>query len=163
MFNLNHPNHRNNRNNPKGFTFTEVIISMGLFIVLAGVGVGAYFRYYGFALINQDIHNAQSILSEARFLSQKNPTSSDYGIHVDPATETLTLFREAYVPGAPGNKSVKLEALQIAILNLNPVPGVTKDIIFEKQTGKTVNWGTFMVGDSDYTYTFDINAQGVLN
>ena len=147
----------------RGFTFTEVMISLGLFVVLAAVGVGAYFRYYGFALVDQDIHNAQSLMNEARFLAQKNPTSSDYGIHLDPATETLTLFKEAYVPSTEGNKIVKLEVLEIAMLNLNPVPGVTKDIVFERQTGRTVNSGSFMVGNSDYQYTFHINAEGVMD
>ena len=146
----------------RGFTFTEVMLTLGLFVVLAGVGVGAYFRYYGFALVDTDIHNTESLLDQARFWAQKNPTSTDYGVQLDPATRTLTLFKTAYVPNAPENQTVVLKTLDIKNLSLNPAPGVTDHILFERQTGKTLNWGSFSIGNSDYTYTFTINIQGVI-
>jgi prepilin-type N-terminal cleavage/methylation domain-containing protein len=147
---------------PKGFTFTEVIISLSLFLVLAGVGVGAYFQYYSFALMDMDIHKATTLLNQARFLAQKNPTSSDYGIHLDSVTNTLTQFKNSYSPLAVDNQVVQLESLRITNVNLNPNPGVTMDIIFQKQIGKTVNWGTFTISDNSYTFTYSINPQGVI-
>lgn len=149
--------------NVRGFTFTEVIISIAIFMILAGVGVGAYFRYYNFALVDMDVNNAISLIARARFLAQKNPTSSDYGIHLDPATHTLTQFRNTYAPGAPENVDLRLGELRITSMALNPVPGATDSIVFERWTGKTVNWGTFTIGNNDYTYTFNVNPQGVVN
>ncbi len=151
-----------NRTHPKGFTFTEVIIALSLFLVLAGVGVGAYFRYYGFALTDMDVHRATILLDQTRFLAQKNPTSSDYGIHFDPVTNTMTQFRESYSPVAVDNQVLHLETLLITDVALNPNPGVTMDIIFEKQTGKTVNWGAFTLGNDDFAFTFSVNPQGVI-
>ena len=151
-----------NRSHSKGFTFTEVIISLGLFLVLAGVGVGAYFRYYGFALIDMDVHNTTILMNQARFLAQKNPTSSHYGVHLDPVTNTLTLFRGSYSPATTDNQVLRLGVLRITEVNLNPNPGVTMDIVFERQVGKTVNWGTFKVGDDEYAFTYSINPQGVI-
>lgn len=145
-----------------GFTFAEVIIALSLFLILAGVGVGAYFRYYGFALIDMDIHNTATLLSQARFLSQKNPTSSDYGIHLDPVTNSIIQFRGSYSPVAVDNQVLRLGALRIADVNLNPNQGVTMDIVFQKQVGKTVNSGTFTLSGNDFTYTFSINLQGVI-
>ena len=150
------------RKNIKGFTFTEVIISLSLFLVLAGVGVGAYFRYYGFALADMDIHSTTILLNQARFLAQKNPTSSDYGIHFDPVTNSITQFRGSYSPVAADNQVLRLGALRLADVSLNPNPGVTMDIIFQKQVGKTVNWGTFTLSNDDYTFTYSINPQGVI-
>jgi len=147
----------------QGFTFTEVIIALSLFLVLAGVGVGAYFRYYNFALVDMDVQEAMSLLDETRFKAQKNSTSSDYGIHLDPTTRTLTQYKESYVPNAPSNKVVKLQVLSFVQISLDPVPGVTSDILFGRQTGKTVNSGFFTVGDSDYSYTFHVNIQGVVD
>jgi hypothetical protein len=152
-----------NRNNTKGFTFTEVIISLGLFLVLAGVGVGAYFQYYGFALVDADIHKAATLLSQARFLSQKSPTPSDYGIHLDPIASTLTQFKGTYSPIAADNQVVQLGSLRISNVHLNPNPGVTMDIIFQRQVGKTVNWGTVTISNDNYTYTFSVNPQGVID
>ncbi len=162
MFNRNNPNHRNNRNHPKGFTFTEVVISLALFMVLAGVGVGAYFQYYSFALVDMDIHNATTLLNQARFLAQKSPTPSDYGIHLDPATSTLTQFKGTYSPMGVDNQVLRLGSMRITNTHLNPNPGVTSDIIFEKQVGKTVNWGTFTIASKDSTFTFSINPEGVI-
>jgi prepilin-type N-terminal cleavage/methylation domain-containing protein len=147
----------------RGFTFAEVIISMSLFLILAGVGVGAYFRYYSFAQVDLDVHNVMALISKTRFLSQKNPTSSDYGIHFDPVTQNLTLYKNAYVPYAVGNETVKLDVLRITDLNLNPVPRVTNSVLFERQSGKTINSGTVTFGNDNYTYTISINPQGVIN
>lgn len=147
----------------RGFTFTEVVIAIAIFMILAGVGVGAYFRYYNFALVDMDINGAITLVSRARFLAQKNATSSDYGVHLDPATHTLTQFQDVYAPGAPGNVSFRLGVLRITDMSLNPVPGVTDRIVFERWTGKTVNWGTFTIGNDNYTYTFNVNPQGVVN
>jgi len=145
-----------------GFTFSEVIIALSLFLVLAGVGVGAYFRYYGFALADMDIHKTTILLNRARFLAQKNPTSSDYGIHFDTVTNSITQFRGSYSPVATDNQVLRLEALRLTDVILNPNPGVTMDIIFQKQIGKTVNWGTFTLNNDDYTFTYLINPQGVI-
>lgn len=147
----------------QGFTFTEVLITLGLFIALAGVGVGAYFRYYNFALVDSEIHNSISLMNKARFLAQKNADSSDYGIHLDPVIKTITLFKSAYVPNAPGNEVASLSLLGISEISLSPVPGVSNNILFERGTGKTVNAGTFTIGNGEYSYTFHINSQGVVD
>ena len=146
----------------KGFTFSEVIISLSLFLILAGVGVGAYFRYYGFALVDMDVHKTTVLLNQARFLAQKNPTSSDYGIHFDSVANSITQFRGSYSPLATDNQVLRLEALRLTNVTLNPNPGVTMDIVFQKQIGKTVNHGTFVLSNDDYSFTYTINPQGVI-
>ncbi len=162
MFNRNNPNHRHNRNHPKGFTFAEVIIALSLFLVLAGIGVGAYFQYYGFALVDMDVHKVSTILTQARFLALKNPTSADFGIHLDPIANTLTQFQGTYSPMSGDNQVVQLEALRLQDVLLNPNPGVTSDIVFQGQVGKTVNWGVFSIASDKYIYTFSVNPQGVI-
>lgn len=146
----------------KGFTFAEVIIALSLFIVLAGIGVGAYFQYYGFALVDTDVHKVSTILTQARFMALKNPTSADFGIHLDPIANTLTQFQGTYSPMAGDNQVVQLQALRLQDVLLNPNPGVTLDIVFQKQVGKTVNWGSFTVSNDKYSYTYSINPQGVI-
>jgi type II secretory pathway pseudopilin PulG len=162
MLSCDNPNHRNAPHAPGAFTLTEVIVSVSMFLIMAGVGVGAYFRYYSFALVDLDITNTMTLIDQARFVAQKNANSSDYGIHLDPVAETLTQFQSAYVPNASGNVVLKLGTLGISDLNLNPAPGVTRDILFQRQTGKTVNWGTFKIGNGDYAKTFSINPEGVV-
>lgn len=146
-----------------GFSFTEVMITIALFLLLAGIGVGAYFKYYTFALANADVENALTLIKQARFHALKNPYASNYGVHLDTATQSLTVFRDTYAPGSPGNVVLELEQLRIADLSLNPNIGVTNEILFENQTGKTGNTGNFTIENEVYNYTFTINSQGVVN
>jgi len=151
------------KNKSRGFTFIEVIIVMGLFFVLAGVGLGAYFRYYAQSLASMDVNNAITLVKQTRFKALKNPTNSNYGIHLDPTTKTITSFRDIYNVTNNENLVLELEQLNITDLSLNPVIGTTNEILFEKQTGKTQNTGSFTIGNEEISYIFNINQQGVIN
>jgi len=145
-----------------GFSFIEVILTMSLFLILAGVGIGAYFKYYNFSLLTMDINKTMSFIKETRFRAQKNATGSDYGVHLNSATRTFIRFEGSYSISNPSNISMPLEQLDILSTSLQPTPGTTKEIIFENQTGKTSNSGSFTIGTTDYQKTFTINPQGVV-
>jgi len=147
----------------KGFTFIEIILTMSLFLILAGVGVGAYFKYYSFSLIKNDISNAMTVIKQTRFSALKNATGSDYGIHIDSTTRTITGFKNVYNASDSENKVARLEQLNITELSLNPNIGSTNEIIFQVQTGKTLNYGSFKIGNDTYSYTININPQGVVD
>ena len=161
----NNLNGHNNLNNPnkKGFTFIEVMLTVSLFILLASVGTGAYFKYYAFSLINSDVNESMTFVKQARFRALKNPDNSDYGIHLDPVCKCLITFKNTYSAGNPENITMELQRLNITDLNLAPNIGITNNIIFEKQTGKTQNTGNFTIGNDIYSYTFNINSQGVVD
>ena len=150
------------QNNTGGFSFVEVMITLALFLLLAGVGMGAYFQYYSFSLKNHDVNESINLLQKARFKALKNATSTDYGVHIDTGMNMITGFEPPYNPNDPQNVTVELKELTIMDLNIQPSIGVTEDIIFEATTGKTMNTGTFTLGTNDYSYTFTINAQGVI-
>lgn len=143
-----------------GFTFVEIMITFTLFMILASVGVGAYFRYYHFSLVNNDVGKITKILHEARFKAMKNPYNSDYGIHLGAAASDLTIYRDTYSPGNEENVVTQLEQLNIADLDLQPSPGVTHEILFENKTGKTANSGSFTVSKDELSFTYYINQQG---
>ncbi len=110
-----------------------------------------------------DVNKALTFIKQARFRALKNPDSSDYGVHLDVPCKCLITFKNSYNPADPQNIKLELKQLSITDLNLNPNIGVTNDIIFKKQTGKTVNTGSFTIENSVYNYTFTINSQGVVN
>lgn len=143
-----------------GFTFIEVMITFTLFMILASAGVGSYFRYYSFSLINNDVSKVTKVLHEARFKAMKNPYNSDYGVHIGTGTKELTLYRDAYTPGNSENIRTPLEQLDITELDLMPTPGTTNTILFENMTGKTQNTGSFTVSKDDFSYSFNVNQQG---
>jgi prepilin-type N-terminal cleavage/methylation domain-containing protein len=150
------------KNKKRGFTFIELMIVMSLFILLASIGMGAYFQYYSLSLMNADIDSTITLIRNTRFKALKNPTNDNYGIHVNPVTETITGFRDTYNATSNENINVKLEQLKVLNLNLNPDIGTTNEILFESQTGKTQNYGDFTIGENDFSYTITINSQGVI-
>ncbi len=146
----------------KGYTFVEIMVTLALFFLLASIGLGAYFQYYSFSLINNDVSHVQSLIKNTRFKALKNPDGSSYGIHIDTANDELTSFKSSYTPGQSGNVTVTLEQLEITDLSLQPAPGTTNEVLFQALTAKTQNTGSFSIGDGDFTYSFTINAQGAI-
>lgn len=146
--------------NKTAFTFIEIMLTLSLFMILASLGVGSYFRYYRLSLINNDIGKVTKVLHEARFKAMKNPYNSDYGVHISSGTSDLTIYRDIYSPGNNENVVTAFEQLDITQLNLLPSLGVTRKILFENMTGKTQNTGSFTLGKDEFSQTFTINQQG---
>ena len=144
-----------------GFTFAEVLITLSLFLILASLGVGSYFRYYSLSLINNDMNKIQGILHSTRFKAMKNPYKSDYGIHLNETTGELTTFRDTYTANNPENITVTLDQLSITDINLENQGQGSNQILFENISGKTQNNGSFTVSNPDLSYDFTINKLGV--
>jgi len=144
----------------KGFTFIEIMITFSLFLLLASIGVGAYFRYYSFSLINNDINRVNTLIQQTRFKSLKNPNGAAFGIHLNPGTSEITGFENTYTQGQSDNTVVTLEQLTITNLAIQPIPGITNEIIFDVGTGKTSNTGSFSIENSQFNHTISINSQG---
>jgi len=142
------------------FTFVEIMLTLSIFMVLASLGVGSYFNYYNFSLVNHDVGRVTKVLHEARFRAMKNPYNDNYGVHIGTGTSELTIYRDTYTPGNPENTVTALEQIDISQLNLIPNPGVTNEILFENITGKTQNSGSFTVMKNEFNHTFSINSQG---
>ena len=143
-----------------GFSFVEVLLTTALFLILASLGMGSYFKYYTFSLSNNDFNQISKTLRETRFRAMKNPYDSAYGVYLNVGSKEVISFRDTYTPGNPENNVVPLHNLEIDSLNLQPSPGVTDTILFEKLTGKTQNTGSFTVTSDEFEYTFNINLQG---
>ena len=141
------------KNINKGFSFTEIMITTSLFLLIASIGVGAYFQYYTLSLKNSEINQVMTLMKQTRFRALKNAESSPYGIHIDSSNSIVTGFPgDTYTPVEFANQKVELEQLSVLELGLLPNLGTTNTIIFENQTGKTDNAGTFTIGTDDYQY-----------
>lgn len=147
--------------NTKGFSLVEILLTASIFIMLASLGVGAYFQYYKASLNNIDINKTITHIKRARSLAQKNPNNSDYGVHIDTVNNQFIIFESMYTQGAPGNIILELQNLTIQDVSLNPNPP-TRDILFERQTARTQNDGTITIGNQDTSFTISVNPLGVI-
>jgi Tfp pilus assembly protein PilE len=148
----------------KGLSLTEIVICIAIFMILAGVGVGAYLNYYLTALHNNEADSVVTLVKETRFRSLKNRDNSNYGIHLDTLNNKITSFQEVYLEENEANTVIQLEKLRITDLLLNPNFGATNQILFEKHTGKTQNDGTFTLGGNNFSsIIITVNQQGLVD
>lgn len=143
-------------------TLIEVIIVTAIIVAFSGLGIASYITFQNSALRASDILDVRSMLHQARFSAVKPADGSDFGIHLDLATNTVELFRNTYEAGNV-LQGRELATLSIATPNLQPSPGITQQVLFQKITGETVNSGSFTLEAEGVSYTFDINAQGKID
>lgn len=146
----------------KGFSLTESLIVISLFLLLAGIGMSAYFGYYQSSLVNMEADNILTMVKQARFKALKNPSGSDYGIYFSLPTHSLIEFRGTYSPNSPENIVLPLQQLSILSTAFAPDPETARTVLFQYPTGKTDNIGAFTVGNGELNYTFTINGQGMI-
>ena len=139
------------------------MLTLGIFLALASVGLGAYFKYYRLSMVNNEVNSTITIINQTRFQALKNPSNDNYGIHIDTVNSKITGFRDIYTPENLTNDSLELKYLNVTELDLLPTIGTTNEILFEKKTGKTQNTGSFTISNENYSFTFNINSQGVIN
>lgn len=147
----------------KGFSLTELLITIALFLVLAGVGMGSYVEYYRTSQANQEIDSVLTLVKRTRSRAIKNASGLNQGVHFDAVSRELTTFEDNYVPGDPLNKSLQLNQLTIEQLNLQPNIGSTNEVVFEAKTGKTVNTGYVLFNSAVGEYRFEVNEQGLID
>lgn len=147
----------------RAFSIIEIVIAISIFVLIAGAGVGSYFRYYKNAIVNTNVDDAITLMKNTRFKALKNATTEDYGIYIDQSTNSLISFKKSYAPNDPENIVLKLDQLNVLSLSLQPSIGTTNSILFERQTGKTQNTGDFIIGSSLSSYKISINNQGVID
>ncbi|QQR83186.1 hypothetical protein IPJ72_05270 [Candidatus Peregrinibacteria bacterium] len=150
------------KSNSKGFSLAEILLTASIFIILASVGVGAYFQYYRASLGNIDINSTLTLLKRARSLALKNATNANYGVHIDPINHQFTIFQNMYTSGGSGNITLDLKYFDILDFELNPQPGITNEIVFENRTARTQNDGTITIGNQNTNFTFNVNTFGVI-
>lgn len=147
----------------QGFSLIEMLIVMSLFLLISGFGVGSYVSYYKASLYSSEVDKVLTLIKQTRALALKNPSASAYGVHIDIPAKSFIQFRSTYVPGALDNKMITTDQLEIQHLDLLPNLGVTNEIIFSNQTGKTENEGTITIGNNTFNHVIQINSQGLIN
>lgn len=155
----------------RGFTLIEVIISMAILTILGTVGVsylGGYRKSANIASeaekITAYLRQAQSRAISGEAVSGQGPT--DWGVHfVNSASgeEYYALFR-----GSSYNVDASDETIYLSnqVRFLDPVASSTKDIVFQRITGRPVATTTLIlqsVANSDLTRSISINSLGQVN
>lgn len=146
----------NNQQQGNGFTFTEVLVVIGILGIIAGLGIPFYQSFQ----VTSDLNNTtQEIIQTLRRAQSKAMSSefySPYGVYFE--NKKFVLFQgSAYNPVDPLNETVTLSN----VLSISSGPG--PEIVFSQVQGITADTGLITISTSRESKIIDINEMGVVN
>jgi len=138
----------------KGFTIIEVIISLSIIAILAGISMPVY----KIMREKNDFETAEftvvSALRRAQILAQATKQDSDWGVHIE--NSQITIFKgQNYV-----NRDVNSDE-NFSISSNILTSGLT-DIIFNKLTGLPGSIGPIILSAPDDSRNITINEKGAI-
>lgn len=135
----------------KGFSLVEVLISIAILLVLAGIGTPYTLNMYRrYQLISERII-LTSLLREARTLSMSGAGGSDYGVHI--ASSQFTLFE------GPSYASRTQSKDQTFTRETNVTITGPSEFTFKYLTGNTAS-KSFTLTNTTKTGKIYVNKQG---
>jgi prepilin-type N-terminal cleavage/methylation domain-containing protein len=146
----------------KGFTLIEIILVISVAVLLAGVMVFPLTKFRDNKLLISTSEVIYSVLNEARSNTTAAKNDFQYGIHFE--SNSATLFRgTTYSAGDANNEKINLQnVITLSQISLN---GGGSDVLFNRLTGSTNNFGSLKVQltkDSSVFRTINIEKTGVV-
>lgn len=126
-----------------GFTFVEVLVIVGILSLLVGLGLSSYFIFYSKSSIDSVAKNIVNVLRLAQTKTLASERALNFGIHFE--NDKYVLFEGlTYYSTSTTNQVFNLSG-DIEISNINLING--PDVVFEKVTGKVLNFGEITIFD----------------
>ena len=133
-----------------GFTVLELLVSLAIMSVLVVIVFNTFTAFRRNQALNMDTDIIIEVLRQARNQTLSSKNSSVYGVHFAPPK--ITLFVGAnYVQNNPTNQDFVLSSSD-TILTINLAPSGS-DVVFNRLTGETVNFGTVVVSSTGISKT----------
>ncbi|MDP3954241.1 MAG: prepilin-type N-terminal cleavage/methylation domain-containing protein [bacterium] len=147
------------KNNQWGFTAVEVLMVIGIFSLLAGLGLFISMDFYRSYSFRSDRDMTISILERARAQSLANINESAHGVRFDSGSSKLILFQ--------GNSYDDRDTSLDQEISLNSGIAVTgiNEVVFEQLTGNAVysGAGNMILSYGAQTATISFNGEGRIN
>jgi prepilin-type N-terminal cleavage/methylation domain-containing protein len=131
----------------RGFSLLEILLVVGIMGVLAAVIAFPLSSFHRAQKIRGATADVSSLVQQAQSLTLASHDSLQYGVHL--TTTTATLFSgTTYIANAASNRVTTLPSGVTATWSLQ---GSGADIIFERLTGETNQYGTITLSLSSPT------------
>lgn len=118
----------------KGFVFIELLVVIGIFMLLAGMGLASFRFFQNKMGLDETADQLVNILRLAQNRTLASEGQTSYGVHF--AADTFTLFAGlSYNPASSSNQQYSL-AKGLEIFNIS-LAGGGSDVIFNRLTGRT--------------------------
>ncbi len=149
----------------KGFTLVELILVIGVFSLTFGMGSIAL----GNLVANQGLRvggeRMVQSLHEAHSFAVAQHWDSDWGIYLDTASdpEQYVLFKGGSYGGRDSSfDQINVFHKRVSITNIS-LNGGGQEIIFDKRSGRTSDYGSFRLISEGDQIDISVNAFGISN
>ncbi len=152
------------RKNANGFTLVEVLISIGILGLIAGLGLFISFDVYRHGTFHSEQGEIVSILQKARSQSINNIDQVRHGVHFQSNPLTYILFE--CPSGTPQCSSYTASSSDVSVTasnNVSVTSTLPMDIIFSQLSGdciSCVSAQTLTVNNGPSTNSITINSEG---
>ncbi len=146
-----------------GFSLIEIIAVIAIGGILISVVMFSFSSFRNSKIIDISADQVLSIINEARVKAVSSEDYSRFGVHFE--TGKAVFFKgDSYVNQNSGNVETELSPLaEISDISLS---GGGSDIVFQKLTGKTGNYGSLRIrlkSDNSQYKNISVKSTGVAN
>lgn len=144
-----------------GFTIIEVLISIAILAILAAIVYSAMFSFKDSSILLGEADKVFDMLTKAKTNTVSSKSDSSYGVRL--SSTTVILFKGNSYAGGTIEETLQLRSpaqiYSLALASSSP------DIVFERLTGETDNFGTITlrsVTNANMTKTITVYASGLV-
>lgn len=146
-----------------GFTLVELVLVVAILALISTLVLTSLSEFRIARSMEATTETVFTAIETARTRTITGVNDSQYGIHLQ--ADGLVLFvGTVYSSGASTNESFPVsENLEIDMASVS-LAGGGNDIVFERITGQTDDYGTFVVQtpDGDHQETFEVLKTGIV-
>ncbi len=145
----------------RAFTLIELIFVIVIMTIITTISFYFLSKVNKKEALEKDVASLSALMRDGRLLSVTSKDASTFGIHLT-SGQAVLFEGSSYVPGGSNEKVVvysKYVYMSGSSLNLG-----TSDIIFDRLTGATTNYGTVTLSlvDNTSSTTITVLRTGVL-
>ncbi len=151
------------RNFKNGFTLLEILISLALIVMLAGLVFYSISGFRNKESLDTESRQISSILEEARSLTTSGQGGNAYGVRLL-ADQVIRFVGTSFASGTASNVTYNLNSA-VRINNIS-LQGGGSDVVFDKLKGTTGNYGTMilsLVSTTSVKKTITVNPTGIMD
>ncbi len=142
----------------KGFSIPEMLIAFAVTGILVAVVAMSFIPFRNAQALQNTTDAIVSMLQDARANTLAGKGGNQFGVHID-SSAVVSFIGDTYDADAVTNQTVSFESpVSLDDIDLN---GGGSQVVFQKLTGTTTNYGTIVVAlPSGITKTITISTTG---
>lgn len=128
-----------------GMTLIEILVVVAIAVILTGIATLSFYNFHSGQSLPNTVDEVTSLLNEARSRTLSGDSGLQYGVHIQ-STSTILFSGAAYSSTSTTNKIILNDSM--VVIASTTLQGGGTDIIFNKLTGETNQYGTFIIKNS---------------